>query len=135
MKLRFFLVLILGFATPVLADAKPMGDTSSQGPAWSDASAFEAEVAGLSDAAEINLLKSMLLEKAALAEMEINDLDVKQSIGRAAQGTLSSSCTATATVNLAGVGSVTLSATAPTCAEAVNMLMDYIDTLIRMAEP
>ena len=128
---KFFVVFsMLALANAAWAGADQRGDARDLIATESETASLQSEIANLTDATEINLLKARVIEEAAVVGVEVSDVDISQRIAPNEFGVLESSCTATATVNLAGVGSVELSATASTCAEAANMLSDYIASLI-----
>lgn len=65
---------------------------------------------------------------------KLSNVSVDQSLSNEGDmGTLSTSCTASATVGIPGGTEVSISATAPTCTEAVNMVMDAVEDLLENA--
>lgn len=73
-------------------------------------------------ARQVQQLENHALSRGVLIE----DIRVSRHVGAGEAGTASSSCTATATVSIPGGAGVELSATAPTCSEAIQMLTDAI---------
>ena len=87
----------------------------------------------LESEAEIALLIRQFEAHAAANGVEIEDVEVSRNIesrgdsgAQGDVGTMSASCTATATVGIPGGTKVELSATAPTCIEAIEMLADVV---------
>lgn len=67
------------------------------------------------------------LENFALSRgVQIGDITISRHVGAGEVGTTSTSCTATATIGIPGGTKVEVSATAPTCGEAIQMLQDAI---------
>lgn len=67
------------------------------------------------------------LENVALSQgVQIADIRIRQQVGGSGMGAAEASCTATATLSIPGGTGVDLSATASTCADAVEMLEDAI---------
>lgn len=73
----------------------------------------------------IGTLTQGLERYADLRGVEISDIKVNTRVANEA-GVASASCTATATIRIPGGTGVELSATAPTCSEAISMLKDAI---------
>lgn len=87
--------------------------------------------------AEIGLLIDRLEAHAAVQGATIEDIEISRNIRARGEagvhaGTMSASCTATATVGIPGGTKVELSATAPTCAQAVQMLQAAIEELFAL---
>jgi|SRR5690554_2425973 len=73
----------------------------------------------------IGVLTQDLERYADLRGVKISDIKISRSVSSEA-GIASTSCTATATISIPGGTGVQLSATAPTCSEAIDMLKDAI---------
>lgn len=70
----------------------------------------------------------LLKEMGRLHGVEVSDVSFQQSArDEGEHGLMDTSCTAMATISIPGGTGVEVSATAPTCAEAVEMLMDVIE--------
>lgn len=85
-----------------------------------------------------DVLEAELLKLAARSDLELVQVTVNQSAqsGSGKKGSSpvrSTSCTASATVGVPGVGEVTVSATAPTCEEAVSEVISGIETILDAA--
>ena len=96
--------------------------------ACSDSSGYVTDPDGI----DLDLLKQVKeVERARLARyadlrgVKISDIKISRSVSSEA-GIASTSCTATATISIPGGTGVQLSATAPTCSEAIDMLKDAI---------
>ena len=59
--------------------------------------------------------------------IQISDIKISRNVSAADVGRQQSSCTATATISIPGGTGVELSATAPTCGEAIRMLEEAIN--------
>jgi len=73
-------------------------------------------------ARQVQQLENFALSRGA----DITDIRISRQVGTGEAGIASTSCTATATVSIPGGTGVELSATAPTCSEAIQMLQDAI---------
>ena len=73
----------------------------------------------------IGTLTQEIERYADLRGVEISEIKVSRRVENDA-GIASASCTATATISIPGGTGVELSATAPTCSEAISMLKDAI---------
>ena len=73
----------------------------------------------------VGALTRELQQYAELRGVKIEDIKISQRVGLES-GISSTSCTATATISIPGGTGIELSATAPTCTEAINMLRDAI---------
>ena len=93
------------------------------------------EIIDFSDATELELLREIFLTEAKRAGVNAYDLEISQDIEPGEYGLMAASCTASVSVNVPGIGSVEVSATAETCTQAVSMLLDMIDNLPRIALP
>ena len=115
------LILVLGVHASSLAGSDRSADISVD---------YGARLSAESEDALISLQDS-LDRITSGSGVKVSNISVDQSLSNDGEtGIYNASCTASATVGIPGGTEVTISATAPTCTEAVSMIMDAIDDLL-----
>jgi hypothetical protein len=118
------LMLAFGVHTASLADDGKSDDVSID---------YGAQLSAEAEDALVSFQRS-LDRIVAKTGAKLSNVSVDQSLSNEGDmGTLSTSCTASATVGIPGGTEVSISATAPTCTEAVNMVMDAVEDLLENA--